>query len=185
MSSGDRFYLMKFNNRDVQYGDVGSLLKIEGIVVGGNGASAVLLLPSSSFPNGGNVTFVHLNDEEWSDFIHRSDDPEILTGGPDGNLPKIFQRKLRYEISGAVQQKVWAADGFKCMYCGRKMGEVQLTIDHLFPLEHGGENEPSNYLSACRKCNKDKGSENPKSWCERKGLDLMELIDYLAVRVLP
>jgi 5-methylcytosine-specific restriction endonuclease McrA len=40
-----------------------------------------------------------------------------------------------------VQQKVWAADGFQCVYCGAKMGETLLTVDHFVPLELGGANE--------------------------------------------
>ena len=180
MASNDRFYLLQFRNRDVLWGDIGSQLRIDGLVVGGNGASAVLLLPSSSFPNGGNVTFINMTTEEWSDFIHRSDDPEILVGEA-----KIFQRKLRHEISGDVQQKVWAADNFQCVYCHRKMGEVQLTVDHFLPLELGGANDWTNYLSACRKCNKDKGSLSPRAWAELKHLDLQALYDYLADRRLP
>jgi len=183
-NSGDRFYLLEFRNRPVQYGDIGSLLKIEGIVVGGSGVQAVLLLPSAT-QKPDNCHLINLTDEEWSDFIHRSDDPEILVGGPDGNTPKIFQRKLRYEISGAVQQKVWAADGFKCMYCGQPMGKVQLSVDHFLPLELGGKNDPSNYISACRKDNKDKGSEDPVKWCQRKGISYDDLNVYLAYRKLP
>jgi hypothetical protein len=103
--------------------------------------------------------------------------PEILI------MPaKAFHRKLRYEISGAVQQKVWVADGFKCMYCGAPMGKAQLTIDHFTPLELGGENNQSNYLSACRRCNKDKGSEEPKVFCDRRGISFSDLVYHLAYR---
>jgi hypothetical protein len=162
MASTDRFYQLEFRDRPVLRGDIGSLLKISGLLVTGGGAEAVLALPS--YPNPGEHSFVFhkLTDEEWDDFIKRSDDPEILIGPA-----KIFQRKVRWEISGAVQQKVWAADSCRCMYCGRPMGEVQLTIDHFVPLEMGGENDTSNYLSACRKCNKDKGGEDPESFCNR------------------
>lgn len=180
-NSSDRFYLLEMRNRPAVYGDVGSLLKIEGIVVGGSGASVVLLLPSAGDSDIERVPYV-LSDSEWSDFIRRSDDPEILTGGPDGNTPKIFQRKLRYEISGAVQQKVWAVDGFKCMYCGAKMGQSLMTIDHLIPLELGGENDVTNYLTSCKKCNKDKGSEDPRTWCARRGYSFEGLKRYLANR---
>src|SRR5579864_8389348 len=128
-SSDDRFYLMQMGNRPVRYGDVGSLVRIEGVVIGGGGAQAVLMLPGLYLsPEADAET---LNIEEWSDFIHRSDNPEILIGptpnGGGATLPKIFQRKVRYEISGAVQQKVWAADGFKCLYCGGTMGKAFMT----------------------------------------------------------
>jgi len=122
-----------------------------------------------------------LSTDEWSDLLQRSDNPEVLV---NGSLEKAFHRKLRYDISGHVQQKVWAADGFRCMFCNRKMGEVQLTIDHFVPLEQGGKNDPSNYLSACRKCNKDKGGMNPEDWCKMKKLNYVHFVDYLASRVI-
>jgi 5-methylcytosine-specific restriction endonuclease McrA len=177
MASDDRFYQLEFRHRSALRGDIGSLLRVEGLIVGGGGARALLLLPNT-------VPLVcprqiELSTEEWSEYLRRSDDPEILV------MPiKAFHRKLRYEISGAVQQKIWVADGLVCMYCQRKMGEVQLTIDHFIPLEMGGANDQSNYLSACRRCNKDKGSEPPKDFCARRGLDYDALVRYLGTRKL-
>ena len=178
-SSGDRFYLMEMSNRDVLYGDIGSLIRIEGLVIGGGGRDkAILMLPGIKAPEGmypPNTKLIFMDVEEWSDFIRRSDDPEILVG-----LAKIFQRKIRYEISGSVQQKVWAADGFQCQYCGTKMGQSLMTIDHFIPLELGGKNEKGNYLTACKPCNKDKGSQDPKGWIARRFPDNAGLEEFLA-----
>ena len=135
MGSSDRFYQLELRHRPVLHGDIGSLLKIEGLVVGGEGAQAVLLLPSFSFGEKLSKNVFQLSEEEWTDFLQRSDTPELLMPG------KAFHRKVRYEISGAVQQKVWVADGLKCMYCGAKMGNSQLTIDHFEPLESGGKSD--------------------------------------------
>ena len=175
MSSGDRFYLLEFRNRPVLKGDIGSLLKVDGLVVSGGGAQAILLLPNADNTN--NAPEYILTEEEWSDYIRRSDVPEVLVGNA-----KVFHRKVRYEISGAVQQKIWVADGLKCMYCDKKMGDVQLTIDHFIPLELGGQNNDRNYLSACRRCNKDKGSEDPKEFCKRRNISYDALETYLANR---
>jgi hypothetical protein len=181
MASGDRFYQLELRHRPALHGDVGSLLKIEGLVISGEGAQAVFLLPQSRGLST-DCSVRILTTEEWSDWLQRSDNPEILV---QESLEKVFHRKLRYDISGAVQQKVWAADGFVCMYCNRKMGEVQLTIDHFVPLEMGGANDPSNYLSACRKCNKDKGGEAPGAFCHRRGIGYLGLVAYLQTRKLP
>jgi hypothetical protein len=177
-NSGDRFYMLEMRNRPVFHGDIGSLLKIDGLVVGGGGNTAILLLPSASIegPLSTSHAVVQLTNEQWVDFLQRSDVPELM--GPE----KAFHRKARYEISGLVQQKVYAADGFKCMFCNRKMGEVQLTVDHFNPIELGGVNNTSNYLSACRKCNKDKGSMDPKEWCRIKRLDYDNFVSYLSNR---
>jgi len=182
--SSDRFYQLEFRDRPVLHGDIGSLLKISGLVVTGGGAEAVLYLPSCSALQNNEYIAKELSIEEWDDFIKRSDNPEILVG-PE----KVFHRKVRYEISGAIQQKVWAADEFKCMYCERKMGDAQLTVDHFIPLERGGKNDTSNYLSACRKCNKDKGNMSPEEWCSvtHNGIYHMVeyFVEYLKIRKLP
>lgn len=161
MASEDRFYLLEFPQRPVVWGDVGSNLRINGLVVGGAGCSAILLLPGlkADFVSRVVNPILELTEEEWSEFIRRSDDPEVLIG-----MPKVFHRKMRYAISGAVQQKIWAADGFMCVYCGAKMGDTMLTMDHFEPLELGGKNDSSNLVSACRSCNKKKGNQVPEAW---------------------
>lgn len=180
MASGDRFYQLELRHRPALWGDVGSLLKIEGLVIGGEGAQAVLMLPGHPlWGQGLKLQARELTTEEWSDWLQRSDNPEVLI---NGSQEKAWHRKLRYDISGHVQQKVWWADGLKCMYCQRKMGEVQLTIDHWMPLELGGANNPTNYLSCCRRDNKDKGSMHPRDWCSLKRLDFDNFVNYLSTR---
>jgi hypothetical protein len=179
MGSDSRFYQLELRHRPVLHGDIGSLLKIEGLVVGGEGAQAVLLLPSFSFGEKLSKNVFQLSEEEWTDFLQRSDTPELLMPG------KAFHRKVRYEISGAVQQKIWVADGLKCMYCGAKMGNSQMTVDHFIPLELGGKNDTGNYLSCCRRENKEKGAMSPSDWCALKGLDYDFFVEYLRTRKLP
>ncbi len=177
MASGDRFYQLSLRHRSAVWGDIGNLLKIEGLVIGGEGTRAVLMLPGTSSKVDEFHDFQYLTVEEWSAWLQQSDNPEFFDA-----LTKAFHRKVRYEISGAVQQKVWAADGFKCVFCGTPMGKTQLTIDHWIPLELGGKNDTSNYLSVCRKENKDKGSMDPKEWCALKGLDYDFFVNYLTAR---
>jgi len=175
-NSKDRFYQMSLSDRDALFGDIGSEITIEGIVVGTNKSQMVLMLPTIEFKRDSSESKT-LTAEEWSDFIQRSDNPEILVGNA-----KIFQRKLRYTISGDIQQKVFAADGFVCKYCGVRMGEAALSVDHLVPLELGGENNVSNYISACRKCNKRKGNTHPKVWCESMKVNYDDLLAYISYR---
>lgn len=184
MASGERFYLLELTHRPAVYGDLGNILKIQGLVIGGEGAQAVLMLPDEYLGLKTIRENTHvLSLEDWTDFLVRTDSPEILV------MPqKAFHRKVRYEISGAVQQKIWVADGLKCMFCSRMMGhEVQLTIDHFVPLEMGGKNDTSNYISACRQCNKRKGSMAPEDWCKSSDkIPTYEFyVNYLANRQLP
>ena len=181
MSSGERFYMLELRHRPAVYGDLGNILKIEGLVIGGEGAQAVLMLPGTDFVLSQGVHNVHmLTMEEWTDFLARTDNPEILV------MPqKAFHRKVRYEISGAVQQKVWVADGLKCMFCGVAFGKSPFSMDHFIPLETGGANDTSNFLACCRGCNKSKGSMDPRDWCKLRKLDYDFFVNYLATRKLP
>ena len=63
---------------------------------------------------------------------------------------------------------------------------------HFVPLEMGGANDTSNYLTACRKCNKDKGGMAPADWIAYKKpvwpphvLTVEWYVQYLAQRTLP
>ncbi len=181
MASDSRFYQLELRHRPAVYGDLGNLIKIEGIVVGGEGANAILLLPDSSVQVPGVASHIwKLTMEEWTDFLARTDSPEILIGPA-----KAFHRKVRYEISGAVQQKIWVADAMYCRYCGVAMGKAQLTIDHFVPLEMGGKNDTSNFISACRSCNKAKGAMDPRDWCDMRKLNYEDYVQYLATRKIP
>jgi hypothetical protein len=115
--------------------------------------------------------------KEWQQVLAETDDPKILEMEPDGVNVKAIHRKVRNGIiSGAVQQKVWARDGLECAFCKLPMGKAQLTVDHWMPLELGGVNDTSNYITACRKCNKMKGSAHPHDFCKMYDHDYEALI---------
>lgn len=156
---------------------IGNELKLAGIVFEGMGEGYMLYLPntgSSFFRFFGRV--IRPTDEEWAAILAQSDNP-VLFAENDINKPII--RKLEYEISTSVRQKIWVRDGLKCVYCQRAMGEVTLNIDHFVPLELGGQNDPSNYLSSCQKCNRKKGNLSAQEWCSQEGLDYNYYVEYL------
>jgi hypothetical protein len=168
-------------------GDVGNFIQIAGVIWQGGGEEILMYLPdhrSLETPEN-EATELYPSVDEWSQVIQHSDDPSIFEFDDTGVL-KAIHRKVRFQISGAVQQKVWALDGCKCLYCLRKIGQVQLTIDHFQPLETGGKNDQSNYLTACRKCNKRKGNEDPRTWCAKDTVmfDYDWYVKYLSERPL-
>lgn len=179
--AGNRFYLPYYReapDRPVYFEDLGNLLKISGIVVQGMGSTMVLLSRQMQPEPGENVTWVTPSLEEWGKIIAQTDDPQIFIG-EEGGVNKILHRKLRYTISGEVQQRIWARDDFRCQYCFVKMGQALMTIDHFTPLEMGGLNDERNYLTACRRCNKAKGMRMPEPFCKDKGFDYQSLVHYL------
>lgn len=63
---------------------------------------------------------------------------------------KPIPKRTRFEI--------FKRDGFKCQYCGKAAPEVILEIDHVVPVAHGGTNDITNLVTACRECNNGKGA---------------------------
>lgn len=60
-----------------------------------------------------------------------------------------------------MRQRVFARDGYTCQYCGwvsvAPFGPM-LEADHRFPVAAGGATQESNLLTACRGCNREKGT---------------------------
>lgn len=172
----NRFYLYRFpaSDRPAFWEEIGHSLKISGVLFQGMGLSVLALSPSAE-PNVSNLEILIPTVEEWSDLIQASDDPKYLDIDENG-VVRAIHRKVRQAISGAIQQRIWVRDGLCCLFCGRKMGEVSLTVDHWIPLEQGGRNDATNYVSSCRMDNKRKGDMSPQDWCEQEGLDF-DLLD--------
>lgn len=154
---------------------IGHTLRLSGLIFQGMGETVYFYLPDN-IPSHGKWSIPTI--EEWVAILAQSDDPIIFKADETGQM-KPWIRKSQSAISGLVQQQIWVRDKFECMYCQRRMGGVMLTIDHFIPLELGGENNPGNYLSACRRCNKDKGNMSPVVWCEKMHLNYIYFVNYL------
>lgn len=59
---------------------------------------------------------------------------------------------------GPLRERIFARDGFRCVYCARVLPGEQLTLDHVQPRMRGGDNTPGNLVTACAACNTRKGS---------------------------
>lgn len=64
---------------------------------------------------------------------------------------------------------VLTRDGFRCQYCGEKLPARELTFDHVVPRSQGGKTTWTNIVTACRRCNADKGNRTP----EQAGMKLL------------
>jgi len=61
--------------------------------------------------------------------------------------------------------KVWKRDKWRCRYCHCKVEvpglhphDAMATVDHVVPKSAGGSNRVSNLVTACLKCNNEKGA---------------------------
>jgi len=180
----DRFYLAAYRNapdRKPVFQDLGEVVTIAGMVFQGMGETLVVMSPGHGI-DPDQIIVATPDVDEWGRIIRQTDDPEIFVGEV-GGINKVIHRKNRWVISGQVQQRVWAKDNFRCVYCGAKMGERLMTIDHFVPLELGGLNEETNYLTACRPCNKNKGVLMPKEFCDLYHYNYELIANYLNTRL--
>lgn len=66
-----------------------------------------------------------------------------------GEKRKTISKKTRFEV--------FKRDSFTCQYCGRTAPEVILEIDHINPVNNGGDNNIINLITSCFDCNRGKG----------------------------
>jgi hypothetical protein len=64
--------------------------------------------------------------------------------------------------------RIFARDGFRCVYCAQQLAEAQLTLDHVQPRMRGGDQSDGNLVTACRACNALKGSQPAWSFLARQ-----------------
>jgi 5-methylcytosine-specific restriction endonuclease McrA len=58
------------------------------------------------------------------------------------------------------RKNILRRDGHRCQYCGR--GDLPLTVDHVIPKSHGGDDTWENLVCACVQCNNKKGDRTPE-----------------------
>lgn len=64
------------------------------------------------------------------------------------------EKNIRKNIPNYIRFQVFKRDKFTCQYCGRS--GVELEVDHIKPIAHGGTNDIDNLITACKACNRGK-----------------------------
>lgn len=59
------------------------------------------------------------------------------------------------------RRNLYARDGNRCQYCGKKFPTSELSLDHILPRSQGGQSTWENIVCACLKCNIKKGGCTP------------------------
>lgn len=55
------------------------------------------------------------------------------------------------------RRRIFARDGYRCVYCGKVLPDELLSLDHVEPRRKGGDHSDGNLVTACRPCNLAKG----------------------------
>jgi ribosomal protein L25 (general stress protein Ctc) len=149
----DSYDILKFGNE----------LQISGVVFSNGFHNLVICFPDSVDPDA-EFYPIHIDLEDWKKIIRQTDllETEIIEQAVDGKLVKAIIRKTTRQIENKISWKVFKRDGYKCRYCGND--DTPLTVDHLVLWEEMGPSIEENLVSACRKCNKKRGSMQYKDW---------------------
>lgn len=73
---------------------------------------------------------------------------------------------IPYKGVSLTRQNIFKRDNFNCQYCGVSR---DLTLDHVIPKSKGGRSSWDNLITACRRCNTQKGDYTP----DQAGIRLM------------
>lgn len=86
-------------------------------------------------------------------------DRKLMTVKAAYPYPSIIRLRsyvyLPFQKVSLTRQNLFKRDGFRCVYCGS--GE-KLTMDHVIPRAQGGKTTWKNLVTACYKCNAQKGA---------------------------
>ena len=70
---------------------------------------------------------------------------------------KVPRRGMRFN-----RRNVFARDGNRCQYCGKRFATSELSLDHIRPRSQGGEMSWENIVCCCVECNSRKGGRTPQ-----------------------
>lgn len=113
-----------------------------------------------------NVTSVRrgfvLVDKGKAEIVKSDSNP--ITGGFKQYVRPLIIRLLnfiKYHTKNIrpSRNRIYKRDGNECVYCGSKK---DLTLDHVIPKSRGGNNEWTNLVTSCFKCNLKKANKTPE-----------------------
>ena len=101
-----------------------------------------------------------------TEFDEQEDGEEyVRTVSLEIQVPKII-RLLLYDRLPIKEVKfnrrnIFARDGNRCQYCGRRRPTSELSLDHIIPRSRGGLATWANIVCCCTECNVRKGGRTP------------------------
>lgn len=97
--------------------------------------------------------------------VRRHSHRVVLTHLPTARLPRLPRVRRRGRRSGvshfrgarykrAIKRATMRDCGRRCVYCGTALDFETATLDHVYPLAHGGAHCHGNVVLACLRCNR-------------------------------
>lgn len=108
--------------------------------------------------HGWNILICQGFDDSYYTYIHSV---SVTIAVPDILVLKKYDKLPRRDVK-FTRENIIHRDKYKCAYCGKKLKQGQLTIDHITPKSKGGTNSWTNTITACKACNNKKGDKTPQ-----------------------
>lgn len=74
----------------------------------------------------------------------------------------LFYDRLPRQTVRFNRRNIFARDGNRCQYCGKRFITSELSLDHVKPRSQGGDTTWDNIVCCCVKCNVKKGGRTPE-----------------------
>lgn len=141
-------------------------------VVGARRAFGLLVNESAEVIHDEDGTFANYDFAAWREMselrsgVRRPEDDWIRAVNFEIQVPRVIRLlhydRLPHRTVRLSRQALFARDGHRCQYCGRRFPLAQLSLDHVIPRSHGGMSTWENMVCACVKCNIKKGGRTPR-----------------------
>ena len=150
---------------DMNLFEFGNTIQLGGVVYSGGGKNLICLIPNEGDIND-EFNVLDVNADEWKKILRQTDlmETELFEMANEKKLVKAVVRKSARIIEQGLSWRVYHRDGYKCRYCGKQ--GIPMTVDHLVLWEMGGPSIEENLVTACRRCNKTRGSILYPDWLE-------------------
>ncbi|HOK66154.1 MAG TPA: HNH endonuclease [Anaerohalosphaeraceae bacterium] len=117
-------------------------------------------------------TYANYDFQTWQQISRMKDQfkahPQdwVSTVNFDLAVPRIirllFYDRLPRQTVKFNRRNLFARDGNRCQYCGKKFPTSELSLDHVIPRRLGGQSTWENVVCACLQCNIKKGGRTPQ-----------------------
>jgi hypothetical protein len=143
--------------------EVGNSYMMSGVMFSSVDDCFIAVLPGE-IKNMDNTKFLMMGVDDWKKFLKQTDivETEIFTPDEKGNITKSFLRKSLRVVEAFITWNVYKRDNYTCRYCGKS--GIPLSVDHVDLWEDGGVTVEDNLITACKKCNKDRGRLPYGAW---------------------
>jgi 5-methylcytosine-specific restriction endonuclease McrA len=119
----------------------------------------VSLLPMSTLTWQDAIRYLVLDK---GDVLSWHEDWVVRSARWETKVPAVLMLKEYMKPKASVRfskSNVFLRDNYHCQYCGIVVTKKTATLDHVLPTSHGGKTTFENCVTACGKCNSNKGND--------------------------